>query len=380
MELNFTNIQIVTPTESFPGGVAIEDGLIRSIDTGGRAAPGAIDGEGDYLLPGLIDIHTDNLERHFQPRPGVVWPSPISAALAHDREMIGAGITTVYDSMSLGDYDSGGNRRRMLNTGISAITEASDKGLMKADHHFHFRCEISDRAMTEIYEAHANNPRLGLVSLMDHTPGQRQWRDLDIYRSFRAKKNARIWSDEEWAAYVAERQGHQATYAAPFRRHIRKAAQARGLPLASHDDTTREDVDQAREEGATISEFPTTIEAAEHARKAGLKIVMGSPNVVLGRSHSGNVSALALAERGLLDALSSDYVPSSLLDAAFTLSRKMMTLPQAIATVTANPADMLKLGDRGQIEIGRRADLIRVKLVNDAPVIRGIWRGGERVM
>lgn len=380
MELTFANVQIVTLDESFAGGLSIKDGLIRTVDRGAGAPTGAIDGEGDYILPGLIDIHTDNLERHFQPRPGVIWPSPIAAALAHDREMIGAGITTVYDSMSLGDYDSGGNRRRMLDTGINAITDASAKGLMKADHHFHFRCEISDRNMTDIYETHADNPRLGLISLMDHTPGQRQWRDLDIYRAFRAKKNARIWSDDEWAAYVDERRGHQATYAEPFREHIRKAAHERGLPLASHDDTTREDVDQARTEGATISEFPTTIEAAEHARKAGLKIVMGAPNVVLGRSHSGNVSALALAERGLLDALSSDYVPSSLLDAAFALSRQTMSLPQAIATVTANPAAMLALDDRGRITAGLRADFLRVKLVDGAPVIRGIWRGGERVM
>lgn len=380
MELIFSNVRLVTPDEVLAGALAAKDGVIRAIDHGGAAAAGAIDGEGDFLLPGLIDIHTDNLERHFQPRPAVVWPSPVSAVLAHDRDMFGAGVTTVYDALSLGDYDSSGARRRMLTMAIDAVTGAQARGLLKADHFLHFRCEISDREMLSIYDANAANPRLGLVSLMDHTPGQRQWRDLGIYREFRRKKNARVWDDAGWDAYVAERRSHQAAYAAPFRSHIREAALARGIVLASHDDTTIADVDQARAEGVAISEFPTTIEAAQHARMRGMQIVMGGPNVVLGRSHSGNVSARDLAARGLLDALSSDYVPASLLEGAFALAEGLMSLPAAIATVTANPAAMLSLSDRGRLAPGLRADLLRVRVVDGLPVVRGVWSRGERLM
>ncbi|MBN9062618.1 MAG: phosphonate metabolism protein PhnM [Rhizobiales bacterium 65-9] len=379
MELIFSNVVLATQDELFAGSLAVKDGVIRAMDRGAAGAAGAIDGEGDYFLPGLIDVHTDNLEKHFQPRPAVVWPSPVSAVLAHDRDMVGAGVTTVYDALSLGDYDSSGVRRRMLDMGIEAVTTAHARGLLKADHFLHFRCEISDRSMTEIYDANADNPRLGLISLMDHTPGQRQWRDLAIYREFRRKKNARVWSDAEWTAYIDERREHQTAYAAPFRAHIRRAALARGVALASHDDTTIEDVDHARAEGVTISEFPTTIEAAEHARAKGLKIVMGGPNVVLGRSHSGNVSARDLAARGLLDALSSDYVPASLLEGAFALG-ELMSLPAAIATVTANPAAMLSLSDRGRLAPGLRADLVRVRMIDGLPVIRGVWSRGERLM
>lgn len=374
MKTVLTNLQIVTPTEVFRGSVVIENGRIHIIDTGVSTVAGTIDGEGDYLLPGLIDVHTDNLERHFAPRPAVAWPSAIGAVLAHDRDMFGAGITTVYDAISFGDYESGGARREMIVKSIESLDTARSHDLLKADHFLHFRCEVSDRSALEIFEAHADHPRLRLVSLMDHTPGQGQWSDLAIYRAFRRKKNGRVWSDAEFDAYIDQRRTDREIYSKPQREAIRRAATARGIPLASHDDTTLGDVDRAHDEGVAISEFPTTLAAAEQARAQGMKIVMGGPNVVLGRSHSGNVGASELASKGLLDALTSDYVPTSLLEAAFVLAGSGMPLPQAVATVTATPAAMLGLGDRGRIAPGLRADLLRVRLVEGQPVIRAAWR------
>ncbi|WP_436409571.1 alpha-D-ribose 1-methylphosphonate 5-triphosphate diphosphatase [Kaistia defluvii] len=371
------NFQIVLPNEVVRGSVTIEDGRIQAIDTDLSADAGAIDGDGDFLLPGLIDVHTDNLERHFAPRPAVAWPSAIGAVLAHDRDMFGAGITTVYDAISLGDYDTGGERRAMISKSIENLDAARAHGLLKADHFLHFRCEVSDAGALDIFGRYADHPRLGLVSLMDHTPGQGQWSDLAIYRAFRRKKSGRVWTDAEFDAYIAQRRADRETYSAPQRAEIRRQAAARGIPLASHDDTTSDEVDRARQEGVAISEFPTTLEAAEQARARGMKIVMGGPNVVLGRSHSGNVSAAELAANGLLDALSSDYVPTSLLEAAFVLAANGMSLPQAVATVSATPADMVGLSDRGRIEPGRRADLLRVRLVDGHPVIRSIWRADE---
>ncbi|MCX5572015.1 alpha-D-ribose 1-methylphosphonate 5-triphosphate diphosphatase [Kaistia nematophila] len=379
MQTVLANFQIVTPDEILPGTVVLAGGEIEAVDAGTSRLPGAIDGEDDYLIPGLIDVHTDNLERHFAPRPAVAWPSAIGAVLAHDRDIFGAGITTVYDAISFGDYENGGERRAMIEKSIESLDVARAHELLRADHFLHFRCEVSDRGALEIFERHAGHPRLGVVSLMDHTPGQGQWSDLAIYRAFRRKKNGRVWTDAEFDAYIDQRRADREIYATPQRETIRRLASERRIPLASHDDTTLADVDRARDEGVTISEFPTTLAAAEQARAYDMKIVMGGPNVVLGRSHSGNVGAGELASRGLLDALTSDYVPTSLLEAVFVLSAGGMALPQAVATVTATPAAMLGLSDRGRIAPGLRADLLRVRVVAGVPVIRAAWRGGQRL-
>jgi alpha-D-ribose 1-methylphosphonate 5-triphosphate diphosphatase len=153
------------------------------------------------------------------------------------------------------------------------------------------------------------------------------------------------------------------------------------VPLASHDDTTSEHVVAAVRDGVSVAEFPTTIEAAEGLHQAGVQILMGAPNVVRGGSHAGNIAAVDLAKRGLLDILSSDYVPSSLLMAAIQLPHHApgIDLAAAIRTVTCNPARAVGLTDRGTIEVGQRADLIRVHVAQNVPVVRSTWREGRRV-
>lgn len=371
------NARIVLPDTVVEGDLAIAGGRIDAADLAGVPA---VDLEGDYLIPGLIDLHTDNIEHHFQPRPGVSWPSATAAVLAHDWQLLGSGITTVLDSLSLGDYDSKGRRSRMLNAAIDGIAAARQAGLLRIDHHLHFRCELSDAGLEPIIRRHIDNPMLRLLSMMDHTPGQRQWHDVALYREFRRKKNNNVWSDEEFAAYMADRQAQQARHVPGARALISQFAAERAIRIASHDDTTLADVDQAVANGISISEFPTTMAAARHARERGMSIVMGSPNVVLGGSHSGNVGAMELAEAGLLDVLTSDYVPGSLLHAAFILAGGPMSLPQAIATVTATPAAILGFADRGTIAPGLRADLLRIRVTDGLPVVRGIWIEGRQVV
>jgi len=378
MATTLANARIVLPDSVIEGALTIDGKTIGAVDDG--AAKDAVDLEGDYLLPGLIDLHTDNLEHHFQPRPGVRWPSRQAAVMAHDWQMLGAGVTTVLDSLSLGDYDSGGARRAMLDAAINGVSEAKAAGMLKAEHYLHFRCELSDPALIEIVEDHIDNPALRLLSMMDHTPGQRQWHDLKIYRDFRRKKNNQVWNDDGWAAYIAERLEHQRKHVPPARRRVGEIGAERRLYIASHDDTTVADVDEAHADGIMISEFPTTIEAARRAREVGMKIVMGSPNVVLGGSHSGNASAADLSQLGLLDVLTSDYVPASLLHAAFILAGKGKTLPEAIATVTGTPAGLVGLNDRGRIAPGLRADLLQVRLIDGLPLIRAIWVAGRRYL
>ena len=368
------NARVMAPEETGATELAVADGVI--VET----VPGAveIDCAGDILMPGLIDLHTDNIEHHFHPRPGVTWPSALGAALAHDAQMMTAGITTVLDSLSLGDYDTAGVRTRMLNAAIGGLDQAHAAGLLRVDHHFHFRCELSDGGLLPIIEAHVDNPRLKLMSMMDHTPGQRQWHDVALYREFRRKKNNRVWSDEEWQAYLDDRSAQQRRFVPEARALIARHGRDKQIRLASHDDTTVADVEESANDGIAISEFPTTMVAAEHARKRGQQIVMGSPNVVLGGSHSGNVGAMTLAEAGLLDTLTSDYVPASLLPAAVLVGERLGDLGRGLAMVTRTPAALIGFDDRGSLEPGRRADLLRIRMVEGQPVITGMWVEGER--
>ena len=354
------NARIIAPNEEFTGTVLIENGLIRCVDRGTTSLPAAEDWAGDWLMPGLVELHTDNLEKHLVPRPGVLWNAH-SAMTVHDAQCAAAGITTVLDSVVIGDLDEGGPRCQTQHTSIAALHQCRDEGLMRVEHLLHLRCELSAPDILEIFHQYADDPLLRLVSVMDHTPGQRQWRDLKSYRRY-SERNVR-YSDAEFEAMIAQRKADQQAYAIPHREVIVQASRARQLPLASHDDTLLSDVVMAVEEGVAISEFPTTVAAAQAAREAGMAIIMGGPNMVKGGSHSGNVSAAALAQLDLLDIFSSDYVPSSLLLATFMLSGlEGWTLPKAVRTVTRNPARAIGMSDRGEVAAGQRADILRVRM------------------
>ncbi|MBI1206360.1 MAG: alpha-D-ribose 1-methylphosphonate 5-triphosphate diphosphatase [Azospirillum sp.] len=378
MSLILTNARIVTRDEVFSGTVELADGLIRSVETGRSRIAGAVDCAGDTVLPGLIEMHTDHLEKHLSPRPGIVWPSPVAAVLAHDAQITAAGITTVFDALTVGDDTGGSLRHRLLPLAVQAIRDAGQAGLLRADHRLHLRCEVSDPRAVEVFEILAGDPLVRLVSVMDHTPGQRQWRDMRSFLQYYELEGA---SDAELEDLMERRARQQALYSDRHRRAILDRVRALGLPAASHDDTTEAHVAEAGAAGVTISEFPTTLAAAKAARRHGLAVIMGAPNIVRGGSHSGNVSALELADHGLLDGLSSDYMPTSLLHAAFLLADRLDGgLPAAVATVSAGIADRLALDDRGSIAIGRRADLIRVRSHHGLPVVHTVWRQGLRVI
>lgn len=371
------NARLVLADAVVDGGLAARDGRIAAVDSGVSSLPGVVDFEGDYLLPGLIEVHTDNLEKHLQPRPGVMWPSPAAAILAHDTQIAGAGITTVFDAVSVGEYSAASARRQMIASTVETLGQKGLRDVLRAEHFIHLRCELADPAVMDIYEPIAADPNVRLVSLMDHTPGQRQWADLAKWRQFNRDKK---WSDEEFDALIAQRKADQAKHVHAHRHAVTTLAREHGSVLASHDDTTIEHVDEAVAEGIAISEFPTTVDAAAHATARGMKVVMGAPNVVRGGSHSGNVSARDLAAQGFLHGLSSDYVPASLMQAVFKfVADETLDLPSAVALVSANPAEMVGLEDRGRIEEGKRADFVRVRLLDGLPVVMGVWRGGVRV-
>ena len=370
----FRNARIVLSDSVVDGSLAFEDGVITAIDAGGAAT--GEDFEGDYLIPGLVELHTDHLENHYRPRPGVFWDA-MAALHAHDTQIAGSGITTVFDAVRIGSDTDMPEMGRHVEKLTGAIGTGRAAGWLRAEHFIHLRCELPSHDVIEQFEDYVIHPETRLASVMDHTPGQRQFRSIEAYKRFYGKNQ----TTEQLDAYIAERLAEHARYAAPHRAHIVSRARELGLALASHDDATLAHVEEAVADGIAIAEFPTTLEAAAASHDAGLAILMGAPNVVRGGSHSGNISATDLVKAGLLDILSSDYVPFALLQAAFVLPQRIegIALPEALRTVTANPARAAGLTDRGEIATGKRADLVRVAVIGGLPVVRGVWRQGMRV-
>lgn len=374
----FTNARIVFPDRVAEGTVVVRDGVIAEIAEAPSSVPGSEDFQGDYLLPGLIELHTDNLERHVMPRPGTLWPVD-SAVMNHDREVAGAGITTVFDALAIGEVHKKSMRVKLLREMSETIEAEQRAGALKAEHLLHLRCEVSHGGMMELLEPLIDHDNVRLISIMDHTPGQRQFVKIEKYAEYYQGKYG--FSDQELADFIVARKRDQEAHSADNRRKVVALAKERGLALASHDDATPAHVEEAIGDGMTIAEFPTTSEAASASHKGGLAVLMGGPNIVRGHSHSGNISARDLAQQGVLDIISSDYVPSSLLFGAFVLSRVIedITLPDAVNCITRNPAKAAGLFDRGEIAIGLRGDIVRVRETANAPIVRNVWRKGEKI-
>jgi alpha-D-ribose 1-methylphosphonate 5-triphosphate diphosphatase len=360
------------------GWVAFADGRIA--DFGEGDAPGrAEDAAGDLIMPGLIELHTDHLEAHYVPRPKVFW-DPIAAVVSYDGQLATAGITTVLDSLRVWREDGAEEVDGRAGVLAAAITSAREANLLRADHFLHLRCEIPMPSVVEEAKELVGRPDVRLLSLMDHTPGQRQFRDeVKLRDYYRGKSGGK--TDAELDVLFERRFAYQKAYAAINMCEIVALAHQHKIPLASHDDTTEENVIDAVRDRVSVAEFPTTMQAARGLHQAGIGILMGAPNVVRGGSHSGNIAAVDLAREGLLDILSSDYIPSSLLMAALQLPQRVpaIDLASAVRTITKTPAEAVGLDDRGEIAVGKRADLIRVHVARDVPVVRSIWREGQRV-
>ena len=376
-ETIFANARVVLPGEEITGSVRVAEGRIAAIDSGAGVPAGAVDCGGDMLIPGLIELHTDNLERHIQPRPNVDWPHA-SALIAHDAELASVGITTVFDALRVGSIPSGKGRYTAYARQLaSELLEMRAANALRISHFLHLRAEVCSETLIEEMAAFTDHDRVGIVSLMDHTPGQRQFRDVGKLKQYVMGKNN--LSEAEFAEHVANltelraRLGdaHEAAAVAEARRY--------GAILASHDDTTAAHVATSAGHGVRLAEFPTTEEAARACHAHGIQVMMGAPNLIRGGSHSGNVAAQALAERDLLDIVSSDYVPSALILAAVMLGDLWGDMARGIATVTRAPADAADLPDRGRIETGARADLVRVARIDGTPMVRETWVQGRRV-
>jgi alpha-D-ribose 1-methylphosphonate 5-triphosphate diphosphatase len=360
------------------GWIAVVDGKIA--DLGEGSAPEESENlSGDFVLPGLVELHTDHIEAHYMPRPKVYW-DPVAAVVSYDAQLATSGITTVLDSLRVWREEGADQIGGEASVLADAIGRARDADILRCDHFLHLRCEVPMPDVVAETTELLGRTDVRLLSLMDHTPGQRQFRDEEKLRTYYRGKSGGL-TDSELDVLFARRREYAERHAAENYRTLVGLASKRGIPLASHDDTTNQHVAQSVQDGVAIAEFPTTLEAAQGLHAAGVRVLMGAPNLVRGGSHSGNVGTAELAKAGVLDVLSSDYLPASLLMAAFALpgAAPSIALPAAVRAVSKTPAEAVGLHDRGEIAIGKRADLVRVRVARDLPVVRAVWRSGRRV-
>ena len=378
-DLMLSNARIVLGDRVIERGwVAVANGLIVELGEGTPPGHGA-DVGGDLLLPGLVELHTDHIEAHYVPRPKVFW-DPVAAVVSYDGQLASCGITTVLDSLRVWREEGAEDVDGQAEILADAIATARAADLLRVDHFLHLRCEVPMPDVVEEARALIGRDDVRLLSLMDHTPGQRQFRDEAKLRDYYRGKSGGL-TDAELDAMFIKRHEHAARHGAENYRALVELARHHGTPLASHDDTTAEHAALSVGDGVSIAEFPTTIEAAHVLHCGGVRVLMGAPNLVRGGSHSGNMATSEAAQAGVLDVLSSDYVPASLLMAALVLPKAApaIELPAALRTVTKTPAEAVGLTDRGEIAVGKRADLVRIRLTERVPLVRSVWRIGQRV-
>jgi alpha-D-ribose 1-methylphosphonate 5-triphosphate diphosphatase len=362
--------------------VVVRDGLIVEVGPSPAGSAADFDGRGLLCVPGLIDVHSDALERERAPRPGVELPWDFSV-VSLEGKLSAAGITTVFHGAGFQDKMSG-SMKRSTKAAIDVCEAVTGRTLAAAPlvgHRILYRLDARSpqgaAALAEALEQHpVTAESLPLVSHEDHTPGQGQYADRSYMERYIAE--SRGVSAEEAAQLVdgmiTERDAHLSTLERNMA-WLGELARSGRIRLVGHDMDSPAAVEALQARGGSVAEFPTTVEAARTARELGFPIVMGAPNVMRGESHSGNVSAAALAELGLVDALASDYLPSGLLAGAFTLARSgRATLPAAIGLVTSGAAATAGLSDRGRLAAGLRADLALVDDKGTWPVVRATYR------
>ncbi|MDB5528137.1 MAG: alpha-D-ribose 1-methylphosphonate 5-triphosphate diphosphatase [Devosia sp.] len=354
-----SDFRIVLADRLIPhGALRIEDGLIAEISET-PVAEADIVGNGLILLPGMIDMHGDMIEREIEPRPGVRMPMEMGLRDL-DRKLANSGITTAYAAVSFSPGSTYGHMRSYDFTSEMIRAIRAHKANLLIDHRVHARFEVTFPAALSVVKELIAEGSVDLISLCDHTPGQGQYRDMPLQAANLAKSKGITL--EQAQANLEQRIRDRKETAGDLTATLRTMAQycaLHGVPLASHDDDTVEKVAQMQELGASISEFPVTLDAAREAKARGMVNAMGAPNALRGTSYSGNLSAREAHAAGLLDLLAADYHPSAMLPAVLVLAQTDPDgLPGAARLATRNPARALGLEDRGEIAVGLRADLI----------------------
>lgn len=353
----------------------LRDGEIVAIEP--DAAPAGadvIDLRGHTVMPGLIDVHCDAIEKEAEPRANVLFPLDFAVAQV-DRRNAAAGITTPYHALSFASNQFGVRNNDTAATLVRAVAAYARHGLV--DNRIHCRYEVTDAAAVPVLETLMAEGVVDLLSVMDHSPGQGQFKTLDAYLTYMMGNHG--MSREEAADAAAQKSAE--LDGAPERiNRLVAQAHALGIPTASHDDDSPQRIAAMQALGVRMSEFPINLETAQAASTHRLPTILGAPNVLRGKSQSGSMRAIDAIHAGVGNILCSDYQPSTLIAAAFAAARLAeLPLNEALALVSANPADACLLDDRGRLLPGKRADVIAVASVAGQPLVTHTWSAGRLV-
>lgn len=371
--------------------ILIEDKIIKRIytdyETIDSDADEKIDAEGAYIMPGFIDLHSDNIERVAQPRPQSLIDFDI-AIREQEKQLICQGITTMYHSLTIansGESKASEAKAKMLlrtpenHKKLVEVIRKHNEGDHLIHHRFHCRYDITNTCGYDMLINFIKNRDMQLMSFVDHTPGQGQYRDLEFFKKHIMGDNQ---SDAEKDKILQERM-NAAKITSKQIEDAAKMAKEAGIPMASHDDDSIEKLDYVMNNlGVNICEFPIELGVAKEAHKRGLMVVVGANNILMGRSHSNNLSALEAIKNDCADILVSDYFPASLLHAVFKIAdQKVLPLYKAVNMATYNPACAVGIGDTtGSIEEGKIADLLIVGKKDRMPVVHAAFVDGKKVL
>lgn len=372
------NANIVTPSKVIENGSIVIDGeTIIAIEEHSNHEIEGINANGSWVLPGLVDSHSDAIEMEMEPRPSSAFPIEVSF-YELEKKLVGEGITTIYHSMSL--YEENAQKWiRRNDTVLNAIKDIKRlaQGQHLIRHKTHLRYEITNVSAVTAVQQLIEQKQIDQLSFMDHTPGQGQFRDMEVHKKLLIEH--RRYTEEQANELINESKQLAKIEPAVLQQLAALATQY-GIALASHDDDTVEKLVLVKSWNASISEFPIELEVARKAKELGLYVVMGAPNVLLGKSHSNNLSAMEAIEAGLVDILCSDYYPSSLLHTVFKLYHLGMPINQAVNMVSLNPARALNIDyEVGSIEVGKKADLLVISEMEQRPVLEKVLLNGQIV-
>ncbi|WP_313620929.1 alpha-D-ribose 1-methylphosphonate 5-triphosphate diphosphatase [Achromobacter sp.] len=370
-----TNARVVLADQVLENSaVLIGDGCIFAVEPDGARADHVVDLQGQTLMPGLIDLHCDAIEKEAEPRSRVLFPLDFAVAQV-DRRNAAAGITTPYHALSFANSEWGVRNNQTAAQVVRTVRAFRDHSLV--DNRIHCRYEVTDETSVDVLCALMEEGAVDLLSVMDHSPGQGQFKTLESYLQYMMGNHAMSREQAEEAALSKVRAKDGAVERV---KALLAHAQARGIPTASHDDDSIQRIATMRNLGVAMSEFPITLDTARAAVSCGLPTILGAPNVLRGQSQSGSMRAIDAIRAGVASCLCSDYQPSTLIAAAFAAQAQSdLTLPQAAALVTRNPALACGLADRGSIAPGLRADLVAVAQVGAQPLISRTWSAGRLV-
>lgn len=379
------NGKIVTPETVLEGKTVVvqNDRIVEICDTYRGEADCEMDAQGSFIMPGFIDVHADKIEQVILPRPTAQIDFELALAEC-DRELLQLGITTVYHSLSLYKDEFFGKsplRTKESVQKMSSLIQNIQEEEHLIHHRFHLRLEIDNFEGFDIAKAMIDEKRVNEISFMDHTPGQGQYRDLMVY-----EEAVRKYQGEEIRKNGIESivDYHKKKERLSFEQmqELATYARERGITTASHDDDCEEKLEMNRKIGVTISEFPITLEVARKAHEKGFYTVVGAPNVLLGGSHSGNMSAAEAMKDGCADIICSDYFPQAILHSIFIMvDRYGCELPEIVKKATLNPAKAMRIdADYGSVEVGKKADLLIVSQTDGRPAVTGVFVDGQSVL